>query len=233
MKKAQTKKKTPAAKRKSKAKTEPEERSVGDFTPAVRCAHSKMVPVSTLQRHPRNPNTHPEAQIKLLANIIANTGFRAPIVVSTRSGYITKGHGRLDAAELLGLKYVPVDFQDYDSAEAEMADMVADNKIASLAEMDRAVLKEIMEELDTGAFDMLLTGFDMDGIEELMTAAFPPDGNTLEPIPPAEGYDDADESLRLIIVFSSEDEKAKVESILGIKMTKVVYTAQEILTKGE
>lgn len=233
MKKAQTKKKTPAAKRKSKAKTEPEERSVGDFTPAVRCAHSKMVPVSTLQRHPRNPNTHPEAQIKLLANIIANTGFRAPIVVSKRSGFITKGHGRLDAAILLGMKSVPVDFQDYDSDESEMADMVADNKIASMAEMDRAVLKEIMEELDTGAFDMLLTGFDMDGIEELMTAAFPPDGNILEPIPPAEGYDDADESLRLIIVFSSQDEKAQVESILGIKMTKVVYTAQEILTKGE
>jgi len=233
MKKAQTKKKTPAAKRKSKAKTEPEERSVGDFTPVVRCAHSKMVPVSTLQRHPRNPNTHPEAQIKLLANIIAKSGFRSPIVVSTRSGYITKGHGRLDAAELLGLKDVPVDYQDYDSEESEMADMVADNKIASLAEMDRAVLKEIMEELDTGAFDMLLTGFDMAGVEELMTAAFPPDGNILEPIPPAQGYDDADESLRLIIVFSSEDEKAQVESILGIKMTKVVYTAQEILNKGE
>ncbi len=233
MKKAQTKKKTPAAKRKSKAKTEPEERSVGDFTPAVRCAHSKMVPVSTLQRHPRNPNTHPEAQIKLLANIIAKSGFRSPIVVSNRSGFITKGHGRLDAALLLGMKSVPVDFQDYDSDEAEMADMVADNKIASLAEMDRAVLKEIMEELDTGAFDMLLTGFDMAGVEELMTAAFPPDGSVLEPIPPAEGYDDADESLRLIIVFSSEDEKAQVESILGIKMTKVVYTAQEILNKGE
>ena len=177
MKKAQTKKKTPAAKRKSKAKTEPEERSVGDFTPAVRCAHSKMVPVSTLQRHPRNPNTHPEAQIKLLANIIANTGFRAPIVVSTRSGYITKGHGRLDAAELLGLKAVPVDFQDYESEEMEMADMVADNQIASLAEMDRAVLKDILQELDTGAFDMLLTGFDMAGIEELMNQFHVPDEN--------------------------------------------------------
>ena len=175
MKKAQTKKKTPAAKRKSKAKTEPEERSVGDFTPVVRCAHSKMVPVSTLQRHPRNPNTHPEAQIKLLANIIAKSGFRSPIVVSTRSGYITKGHGRLDAAELLGLKDVPVDYQDYDSEESEMADMVADNKIASLAEMDRAVLKEIMEELDTGAFDMLLTGFDLPAIESLMTAIHPDD----------------------------------------------------------
>lgn len=201
--------------------------------PPILCAHSGMREIESLKRNPKNPNKHPEAQIKLLANIIAKSGFRSPIVVSKRSGFITKGHGRLDAAILLGMKSVPVDFQDYDSDEAEMADMVADNKIASMAEMDRAVLKEIMEELDTGAFDMLLTGFDMAGIEELMTAAFPPDGSVLEPIPPAEGYDDADESLRLIIVFSSEDEKAQVESILGIKMTKVVYTAQEILTKGE
>ena len=203
------------------------------IAPPILCAHSEMRDIESLKRNPKNPNKHPEAQIKLLANIIAKSGFRSPIVVSKRSGFITKGHGRLDAAILLGMKSVPVDFQDYDSDESEMADMVADNKIASMAEMDRAVLKEIMEELDTGAFDMLLTGFDMDGIEELMTAAFPPDGSVLEPIPPAEGYEDADESLRLIIVFSSEDEKAQVESILGIKMTKVVYTAQEILTKGE
>lgn len=166
-------KKKPAAKRKPKAEAKPEVGSVGDFTPPVRCAHSKMLPVSTLQRHPRNPNTHPEAQIKLLANIIAKSGFRSPIVVSNRSGFITKGHGRLDAALLLGMKFVPVDFQDYESDEAEMADMVADNQIASLAEMDRAVLKDILQELDTGAFDMLLTGFDIAGIESLMTAIHP------------------------------------------------------------
>ena len=222
-----------AAKPNPKAKEEQPSNATDGFMPAILCAHTKLVPIESLKRHPRNPNTHPDSQIKLLANIIAKSGFRSPIVVSKRSGFITKGHGRLDAAILLGMKSVPVDFQDYDSDESEMADMVADNKIASMAEMDRAVLKEIMEELDTGAFDMLLTGFDMAGIEELMTAAFPPDGSVLEPIPPAEGYDDADESLRLIIVFSSEDEKAQVESILGIKMTKIVYTAQEILTKGE
>ena len=56
-----------------------------------------------------------------------------------------------------------------------MADMVADNQIASLAEMDRAVLKDILQELDTGAFDMLLTGFDLPAIEALMTAIHPDD----------------------------------------------------------
>ena len=164
-----------AAKPKTKAKEKQPANATDGFMPAILCAHTKLVPIESLKRHPRNPNTHPDSQIKLLANIIAKSGFRSPIVVSKRSGFITKGHGRLDAAILLGMKSVPVDFQDYDSDESEMADMVADNKIASMAEMDRAVLKEIMEELDTGAFDMLLTGFDLPAIEALMTAIHPDD----------------------------------------------------------
>lgn len=164
-----------AAKPKPKAKEEQLANATDGFMPAILCAHTKLVPIESLKRHPRNPNTHPDSQIKLLANIIAKSGFRSPIVVSNRSGFITKGHGRLDAALLLGMKFVPIDFQDYESDEAEMADMVADNQIASLAEMDRAVLKDILQELDTGAFDMLLTGFDLPAIESLMTAIHPDD----------------------------------------------------------
>ncbi len=167
-----------AAKPKPKAKAEQPAPATDGFMPAILCAHTKLVPIKSLKRHPRNPNTHPDSQIKLLANIIAKSGFRSPIVVSNRSGFITKGHGRLDAALLLGMKFVPVDFQDYESDEAEMADMVADNQIASLAEMDRAVLKDILQELDTGAFDMLLTGFDLPAIESLMTEFHIPEENT-------------------------------------------------------
>lgn len=167
-----------AAKPKPGDAKQPHEPTREGFMPAILCAHTKLVPIESLKRHPRNPNTHPDSQIKLLANIIAKSGFRSPIVVSNRSGFITKGHGRLDASELLGLKSVPVDFQDYESDEAEMADMVADNQIASLAEMDRAVLKDILQELDTGAFDMLLTGFDVAAIEALMTEFHVPEENT-------------------------------------------------------
>jgi len=162
-------KKKPAAEKKTKPSAAPEP----DSSVAVNCAHIRMEKTDSLKPHPRNPNSHPEDQIKLLANIIAKTGWRSPIVVSKRSGFVVKGHGRLMAAKLLGLKSVPVDFQEYDNDEAELADMVADNQIASMAEMDRAVLKDILQELDTGAFDMLLTGFDIAGIESLMTAIHP------------------------------------------------------------
>lgn len=164
-------KKKPTAEKKMKPASAPEP----DSSVAVNCSHVSIEKTDSLKPNPRNPNTHPEEQIKLLANIIAKTGWRSPIVVSKRSGFVTKGHGRLMAAKLLGLKTVPVDFQDYPDDAAELADMVADNRIAELAEFDRAVLKDILQELDTGAFDMLQTGFDLPALEAMMTAIHPDD----------------------------------------------------------
>lgn len=109
-------------------------------SPAIHCAFDKLVPVEQLKPHPRNPNKHPKAQIKLLAHIMKAQGIRRPIVVSNRSGLITIGHGRLEAATLNGWKSYPVDFQDYESEALEYADMVADNKIAELSEVDMAMV---------------------------------------------------------------------------------------------
>lgn len=67
----------------------------------VFCAHDAIVPLKDLRPNPKNPNQHPPEQIKLLASIIRATGWRAPITVSKRSGLVTKGHGRLMAAQLL------------------------------------------------------------------------------------------------------------------------------------
>jgi DNA modification methylase len=100
------------------------------------CAHKELVDLHKLQPNPKNPNKHPEKQIKLLAKIIDYQGQRAPIVVSNRSGFITKGHGRLEALKSLGWAKAAVDYQDYADEAQEYADMVADNKIAELATHD-------------------------------------------------------------------------------------------------
>ena len=96
----------------------------------VFCAHDAIVPLKEIQPNPKNPNQHPPEQIKLLASIIRATGWRAPITVSKRSGLVTKGHGRLMAAELEDLTEAPVDYQDYASEAEELADLTADNRIA-------------------------------------------------------------------------------------------------------
>lgn len=140
---------------------------VADGIP-VFCAHTGLVETSKLRPYPRNPNTHPEGQIRLLATIIGAQGWRHPIVVSNRSGYVVKGHGRRLAALMLGVSHVPVDRQDYADEESERADMLADNRLAELSELDMREVRDLLEELDTGAIDMELTGYDMEALEALL-----------------------------------------------------------------
>lgn len=109
-------------------------------TMKIYCAYDKLIPVEKLIPHPRNPNTHPEKQIALLAKIIDAQGWRNPIVVSNLSGFIVKGHARLEAARLNGYTEAPVDYQDYGSESEEKADMIADNRLAELAETDLPIL---------------------------------------------------------------------------------------------
>ena len=137
----------------------------------IDCAYDAMVDTASLVPNPRNPNKHPKAQIDLLAKILSNC-WRNPIVVSNRSGFIVKGHARLEAAKQAGINPVPVDYQDYQSEAEEWADMIADNRLAELAEPSLPELKDLLEELDKGDFDMDLTGFDAKSLEELMTQTF-------------------------------------------------------------
>jgi hypothetical protein len=55
---------------------------------SVYCAHDELVDISILV-----PNPHPQKQIELLAKIIRNQGWRTPITVSNRSGFVVRGHG--------------------------------------------------------------------------------------------------------------------------------------------
>lgn len=138
---------------------------------AVYCAHDEIVDVAKLIPNPANPNTHPPEQIQALGRIIAeHNGWRQPITVSTRSGFIVKGHGRLEAALLEGLKQAPVDYQYYATEADEYADMVADNRLAELSEIDQKKLADIFAEIDTGEIAMEATGYSEKEIESLVTA---------------------------------------------------------------
>ena len=141
--------------------------------PFYYCACTESRLIKALVPHPANPNTHPENQIALLAKIITAQGWRNPIVVSDRSGFIIKGHARRLAALKLGLTHVPVDLQHYADEATEMADMIADNRIAELAEIDDTLLKDALQHLDTGDIDMELTGFTMEELAAMLTTAPP------------------------------------------------------------
>lgn len=136
----------------------------------VYCSHDQIVPIGEVKPNPKNPNQHPEDQIELLAKIIKTQGWRAPITVSTLSGLVVRGHGRLMAAKHLGLEFVPVDFQHYKSNDAELADLLADNKIAELAEIDSKMLAEVFKDIDPDAIDIDVTGYSEDEYNEIVSA---------------------------------------------------------------
>lgn len=124
-----------------------------------------MAPIESVIPNPRNPNQHDSKQIELLAKIIEAQGWRAPITVSSRSGFVVRGHGRLMAAQLLGLESVPVDRQEYESEAAEYADLIADNRLAELSNINNTLLAEMLK--DTGEFAEF-TGFTMAEIEDMI-----------------------------------------------------------------
>lgn len=145
-------------------------------SPEVCCAHTKMVDAEDLKPHPQNPNTHPEGQLNLLEKIIRQTGWRNPVVVSKQTGYIVKGHARAAVAKKNGWP-VPVDVQSYKTPASEIADMLADNRIAELADLNLSMVKDLVAELDTGDFDLDLTGFSAPELERLMSYDAIPQGN--------------------------------------------------------
>jgi len=136
----------------------------------VYCSYTEIMDIERMIENPRNPNKHPEAQIKLLARIIKVQGWRAPITISDRSGFIVKGHGRLAAAKIARQSQVPVDRQHYESEAEEWADMIADNRLGELSQIDNTMLLDLLQEVDTGEIDILLTGYSDDDIQGLINA---------------------------------------------------------------
>jgi DNA modification methylase len=160
---------------KSPKRKSPHDKKIVGTIP-VRCSHDRIVQLAGLKPHPRNPNKHPAAQISLLAKILTAQGWRLPIVVSKRSGLIVAGHARLQAAVQLGLEAGPVNFQDFDSDEQELAHLVADNKIAELAETDDATLKSLIKELGDTDLDLDLLGLG-DDLQRLLSEITPPEAD--------------------------------------------------------
>ena len=124
----------------------------------VFCAHDAIVPAKDLIPNPANPNKHSAQQVKKLGAVIRGNGWRNPITVSTRSGMIVKGHGRLLAAQLEELSEVPVDYQSYDSEASELADLWADNYIAELSETDQQLAASLLAGIQAAGAPLELAG---------------------------------------------------------------------------
>lgn len=123
-----------------------------------KCSYTSLVEIEKIVPNPKNNNRHTVEQIERLAKIINFQGMRSPIVISNRSGFVVKGHCRLEAVKKLGWEKIAVDYQDYENEAIEYADMTADNEIARWAELDYYAFKNDSKELDLEGIELDLFG---------------------------------------------------------------------------
>jgi len=128
----------------------------------------------------KNSRTHSEAQVAQIAGSIKEFGFNNPGLVDEDNGIIA-GHGRVMAAQKLGLQAVPCIRLAHLSDTQRKAYVIADNRLALNAGWDDQMLTLELQELDGENFDLSLLGFEADELNAL-----------LNPIKETEGLTDED-----------------------------------------
>lgn len=148
--------------------------------------HYKTVSVDSLVPYARNSRTHSDEQVAQIAASIKEFGFLNPIIVDGENGIIA-GHGRVLAAQKLGLESLPCIEADHLTDAQRKAYIIADNKLALNAGWDDELLRIELDELGEAGFDLELTGFSLGEIEALQVDPEPEEGLTDEdsvPEPP-------------------------------------------------
>ncbi|WP_323043134.1 site-specific DNA-methyltransferase [Gemmobacter sp.] len=150
-----------------------------------------MMPTERLVPYARNARTHSDQQVAQIAASIAEFGFTNPILIGD-DDVIIAGHGRLMAAQRLGLTEVPVIVLAHLTEAQRRALVIADNKIAENAGWDEELLKAELVALQEIEFDLDLVGFSDEELEDLLGEIEAPalggavEGEDEVPEPPAD-----------------------------------------------
>jgi DNA modification methylase len=123
-------------------------------------------PLDRLTPYARNARTHSDAQVAQIAASIQEWGWTVPVLVD-EDGTIIAGHGRVMAAQRLGLAEVPVMIARGWSEAKRRAYVLADNKLALNAGWDEAMLRAELADLAGLGADLSLTGFSADEVAAL------------------------------------------------------------------
>ena len=127
---------------------------------------TEMVLVADLIPYVNNPKAHPAGQVDKIASSIKNFGFLVPLVVDS-GNEIVCGHGRLLAAQKLGLGVVPCVRADNLTPAEVRAFRIMDNKSAESEWFPETLALEL-QALSEADFDLSLTGFNSDELEIIL-----------------------------------------------------------------
>ena len=132
----------------------------------------KTVSVEKLIPYARNSRTHSDAQVAKIAASIKEFGFLNPVITDGENGIIA-GHGRIMAAQKLGLETVPTIEAAHLSEAQRRAYVIADNRLALDAGWDDEMLRVELKDLGDADFDLTLTGFELDELADLFDPGEP------------------------------------------------------------
>ena len=126
--------------------------------------------VNDLRPYPNNARTHSKKQVRQIANSIAKFGFCNPVLIDDAKQIIA-GHGRVEAAKLLGIDAVPTCRLSHLSEADKRAYILADNKLAEKAGWDKELLAIELQGLIDLDVEIELTGFEMPEIDLILEDA--------------------------------------------------------------
>lgn len=192
----------------------------------------EMRAVRDLLPNERNARVHSARQIEQIAESIRTFGWVGPIVVDGK-GMVLSGHGRLQAAVRLGMPRVPTIPVKHLTPAQQRAFMLADNRLAELAEWNEDVLAAELKEIFEFDMDVEVTGFDAFDFEQIMAPAIrpPKKQEKAEFIPEPRRHLPAVSALgdvwklgehRLLCGSALED--ASYEKLMGKQLVQLLFT---------
>lgn len=119
------------------------------------------VSTELLKPYGNNAKIHGKDQVEKIADSIKAFGFLNPCLIDKDFNVIA-GHGRLLAAQLLGMEEIPCIYIEGLTEAERKAYILADNRLGELAEWNMDLVYSELADLDDGGFDVDLTGFDFD-----------------------------------------------------------------------
>mgnify|MGYP007071571645 CR=1 FL=1 len=131
----------------------------------IKAENIKLVPVDSIIANPKNTNKHSQDQIDSLCKLIKHNGFRDPLIISNRSGFLICGHARLEAAKELEMSSVPVIYQDFKDEAEEFQFMTAHNAISRWSEFDNDLILEGIKDFEIDLDLMALKDFNLAPME--------------------------------------------------------------------
>ncbi|MCL6270267.1 site-specific DNA-methyltransferase [Sansalvadorimonas sp. 2012CJ34-2] len=184
--------------------------------------------VDELVPYAQNARTHSADQISQIARSIENFGFVNPILVG-EDKVIVAGHGRLLAAQELGLQTVPVIVLGHLDDVQRRALVLADNKLAENAGWDEELLRLELQALDELDFDLDIMGFSTEELDDLLLEE-PAEGNTEDDQVPEVQEQPVSQTGDVWILgehrllCGSATESADVETLMAGQLADMVFT---------